>query len=97
MQRPPLFNGKFYPYWKNRMDIFIKAENLQAWRIIEVGDYEVTKTNDRNKVVSKPISEYEKDDFEKMELNALAIMMLHCGLGPHEHNKIMGCQSAKQI
>ena len=24
-------------------------------------------------------------------------MLLHCGLGPNEHNCIMGCKSAKQI
>jgi len=38
-QRPPMFNGKFYTYWKNRMEIFIKAENYQVWRVIEVGDF----------------------------------------------------------
>ena len=32
-----------------------------------------------------------------MEINALAIKLLHCGLGPTEHNRIMGCKSAKQI
>lgn len=96
-QRPPMFNGKFYTYWKNRMEIFIKAENYQVWRVIEVGDYEVTKTNSNNEVVPKELSEYEKDDFEKMEINARAIKLLHCGIGPHEHNRVMGCKSAKQI
>ena len=30
-------------------------------------------------------------------MNALAIKLLHCGLGPNEHNRIMGCKTAKQI
>ena len=30
-------------------------------------------------------------------MNALAIKILHCGLGPNEHNKIMCCKSSKQI
>ena len=30
-------------------------------------------------------------------MNALAIKLLHCGLRPNEHNRIMGCKSAKQI
>ncbi|XP_021732422.1 uncharacterized protein LOC110699235 [Chenopodium quinoa] len=81
-QRPPMFNGKFYAYWKNRMEIFIKAENYQVWRVIETGDFEITQTNDKH---------------EKLEMNALAIKYLHCGLGPHVHNRIMGCKSAKQI
>ena len=32
-----------------------------------------------------------------MEMNALAIKLLHYGLGPNEHNRIMGCKSARQI
>jgi len=92
-----MFNGKFYTYWKNRMEIFIKADNYQVWRVIEVGDFEVTTTNDKNEVIPKSISDFDKADFEKMEINALAIKLLHCGLGPHEHNRVMGCKTAKQI
>ncbi|XP_021757935.1 uncharacterized protein LOC110722970 [Chenopodium quinoa] len=32
-----------------------------------------------------------------MEINALAVKLLHCGLGPHEHNCVMGCKNAKEI
>ena len=96
-QRPPMFNGKFYSYWKNRMEIFIKAENYQVWRVIENGDFEVTKTNANKEVIPKPLAEFDKEDYEKYELNAQAVKILHCGLGPHEHNRIMGCKSAKQI
>ncbi|XP_021744851.1 uncharacterized protein LOC110710816 [Chenopodium quinoa] len=92
IQRPPMFNGKFYAYWKNRMEIFIKAKNYQVWRVIETGDFEITQTNDKHEVVSKPTSDYDKEDYQKLEMNALAIKYLHCGLGPHEHNRIMGCK-----
>jgi len=77
------------------MGIFIKADNYQVWRVIEVGDFEVTTTNDKNEVIPKSISDFDKADFEKMEINALAIKLLHCGLGPHEHNRVMGCKIAK--
>ncbi|XP_021743854.1 uncharacterized protein LOC110709902 [Chenopodium quinoa] len=96
-QRPPMFNGKFYTYWKNRMEIFIKADNYQVWRVIEVGYFEITKTTGENEVVLKPMSEFDKEDFEKMEINALAVKLLHCGLGPNEHNHVMGCKNAKEI
>ena len=96
-QCPLMFNGKLYTYWKNRMEIFIKAENYQVWRVIETGDFEITATNDKNEVVPKLISDYDKEDYQKLEINDLAIKYLHCGLGPHEHNRIMGCKSAKQI
>ena len=75
-----MFDGKFYTYWKNRMKIFIKAENYQVRRVIEIRDFEVTTINSNNETMPKPISEYEKEDFQMMEMNALAIKLLHCGL-----------------
>ena len=81
-----MFDGKFYTYWKNRMEIFIKAENYQVWRVIKIGDFEVTTTNTSNEIIPKHITEYEKEDFQKMKMNALAIKLLYCGLGPNKHN-----------
>lgn len=97
IQRPPYFNGKYYPYWKDKMEIFIQAENYQVWRIIQVGDYEITKTNANNEVIPKPMDEYEKTDFEKLEMNATAKKFLIWGLGPDEHTRVKGCKSAKEI
>ena len=79
------------------MEIFIKAENYQVWRVIGIGDFEVTTINSNNETIPKPITEYEKEDFQKMEMNALAIKLLYCGHGPNKHNRIMGCKTAKQI
>ena len=68
------------------MEIFIKAENYQVWRVIKIGDFEVTTTNSNNEIIPKPITEFDKEDFQKMKINALAIKLLHCGLGQNEHN-----------
>ena len=54
-QHPPMFNGMHYPYWKNRMKILIKAENYQVWRVVEIGDFEVTKKNDKGELMPKPL------------------------------------------
>ena len=45
------------------MEIFIKAENYQLWRVIKIGDFEVTATNSNNEIIPKPITENEKEDF----------------------------------
>ncbi|XP_021727221.1 uncharacterized protein LOC110694357 [Chenopodium quinoa] len=97
MQRPPYFNGKYYSYWKDKMKIFVQSENYQVWRIIQVGDYEITKKNANNEVIPKPMDEYEKTDFEKLELNATAKKFLIWGLGSNEHTRVKGCKSAKEI
>ena len=60
-----MFDEKFYTYWKNIMEIFIKAENYQVWRVIEIGDFELTTTNFNNEIIPKPKTKYEKEDFQK--------------------------------
>ena len=77
------------------MKIFIKVKNYKVWRVIEIRDFEEPTTNSKNEIIPKPITEYEKKDFQKMEMNALAIKLLHYGLGLNEHNRIMGYKSAK--
>ena len=59
------------------MEIFIKAENYQVWRVIEIGDFEVTTIKSHKEIIRKPMTEYEKEDFQKMEMNTLAIKLLH--------------------
>ena len=35
----PYFNGEDYPYWKDRMRLFIESTSIDMWEIIENGDY----------------------------------------------------------
>ncbi|XP_056695347.1 uncharacterized protein [Spinacia oleracea] len=85
-QRPPMFSGKYYSYWRNRMEIFIKAEDYQVWRVIEVGDFQVTKLNTSGETVPKPVAEFDKADYEKLELNAMAVT--HEGTNEVKRSKI---------
>ena len=39
INRPPIFNGVDYHYWKTRMQIFIEAIDLNIWEAIEIGPY----------------------------------------------------------
>ena len=39
INRPLVFNGKGYHYWKTRMKIFIKAMDLNIWEVIEIGPF----------------------------------------------------------
>ena len=92
--RSPMFNGKFFTYCKNWMEIVIKGENYQVWRVIEVEDFKVTTKNKRNEVISKPMFDFDSIDYKKLKINANAIHLLYCGLRPHEYNRIsMGVQN----
>ncbi|XP_021761441.1 uncharacterized protein LOC110726298 [Chenopodium quinoa] len=68
-----------------------------SFKTVALLDLDPMNTIESWEVVPKPLFDFDKEDFQKYELNALAIKLLHCGLGPHENNIIMGCKSAKKI
>lgn len=77
--------------------MLIKIENYQIWRVIEIGDYAITSTNSNNEIVPKLTSDYEKEDFENLEINVLAVKLLHYDLGAYENNQIMGYKMLTQF
>ena len=44
--RPPLFEGTDYSYWKMHIKYYIQSVDYQCWERIESGDY--TTTSDRD-------------------------------------------------
>ena len=94
--RPPLFNGSNYTYWKARMKIFIQALNYDMWSIIVNGPHTPTKIIDG---VESAKSEKEWDEVDKKmaQLNAKAMNVLYCALDANEFNRISTCSSAKEI
>ena len=50
------------------MEIFIKAENYQVWRVIEIGDFKVTKKNDKGELILKPLKNLIKKISTKWRL-----------------------------
>ena len=41
--RPPLFEGKEFGYWKVKMEVFLKSQDAFMWDIIQNGDFHPTK------------------------------------------------------
>jgi len=56
INRPLLFNGESYHYWKTRMQIFIEAIDLNIWEVIEIGLFIPTMVVG-NLIVEKPREE----------------------------------------
>ena len=85
--RPPKFEGAYFGYWKNRMELFIKTVNLVLWVIIVNGPQEVKANLDK----------LTDDDVKNVQLNSQAIKLMYCALGKEEFNRISTCKSAKKI
>jgi cell division protein FtsB len=94
--RPPLFIGSDYGYWKNRMVMYIKAQDYHVWRVIANGPHIPTKTVEGATLV-KLESEWNEADVKLIELNCKAMSSLYCALDPTEYNRVSGCDSAKEI
>ena len=95
--RPPLFDGKNYSYWKNRMCTFLKSIDFEQQKVTTFRPYEVTKIDENGVRITKTIFEYDDNDMRKLQINAKALTSLHCALTMDEYNKISCCKSFKEI
>ena len=94
--RPPLFNGENYNYWKARMKIFIQASDYTLCNIIVNGPYIPTHSIN-NLVTLKPENEWDDSDRRMSQLNAKAINALYCALSVNEFNRVSFYSSTKEI
>ncbi|XP_027772696.1 uncharacterized protein LOC107019735 [Solanum pennellii] len=96
--RPPLFNGKYYGWWKNRMMDHLIGENPDLWGVILDGPTIPMKTaTDGITKIPKERKEWNVEDKLAIQNNAKAKKILICGIGPDEYNRISSCQDAKAI
>ncbi|KAL4273142.1 hypothetical protein GQ457_13G013440 [Hibiscus cannabinus] len=96
IDKPPYFNGAHYSHWKNRMMIFVQSVDYLLWDIIEDGPIIPMK---RVGELQLPKERHEWSDRERrqVQLNAKAMHILLCALGPDEHAKVSSCDNAKEI
>ncbi|MQL98092.1 hypothetical protein Taro_030797 [Colocasia esculenta] len=87
VNRPPLFDGEDYTYWKTRMEFFLQGLDYQIWFIIEEGDLLVTNEKDK----------WTEDDKKKISLNCKAKSILCCTLSKKEFNCISACKSTMEM
>jgi len=100
--RPPLFNGTHYRYWKIRMQVFLESQSLDVWNIVEEGYVlPTTLEKDSEGIVTsikfKPKSAWTQGEKDKANLNAKAKNSLYCALSQEEFNRVVNCNSAKEV
>ncbi|MQM05035.1 hypothetical protein Taro_037845 [Colocasia esculenta] len=87
VNRPPLFDGEDYTYWKTRMDYFLKGHDYQIWSIIEEGDLLVTNEK----------AQWTDDDSKKISQNCKAKSIMCCALSKKEFNRVSACKFAMEM
>jgi len=91
--KPPAFLGEDYPYWRDRMEMFIKSTQYSLWKIITNGDY--VPTNSEGQLI--PEDQWSTAQMQKVQDNFKAKYLLTCALCRSEYDKVFGCKTAKDI
>ncbi|GAV58515.1 zf-CCHC domain-containing protein/DUF4219 domain-containing protein/UBN2 domain-containing protein, partial [Cephalotus follicularis] len=93
----PFFSGDDFPYWKSRMEIYLKSRDFRNWLSVKNGPYTPMKLNDKNELVSKPEDEWDEDDFRKLTIDNKALNILLVSLDKTEYNLVRRCTSAHKV
>ncbi|MQM11648.1 hypothetical protein Taro_044557 [Colocasia esculenta] len=85
--RTPFFDGTDYPYWKNCMQVFLGAQNIELWKIVHRGAYTLPEDKDTR----------TKDQIAKGTINCSALNVMQCTVHPKEYSRVSMCTSAKEM
>jgi len=100
INRPPIFNGEGYHYWKTRMQIFIEEIDLNIWEAIEIGPYVPTivngSTTSGSTTIEKPRDKWSEED-RKVQYNLKAKNIITSALGIDEYFRVSNCTIAKEM
>ncbi|MBY3556015.1 hypothetical protein HGI15_21980, partial [Modestobacter lapidis] len=95
--RPPLFDGENYGFWKNRMQNWIESYDMKIWKVIVKGNIKIFKKDSEGKEIPKTIDDWTDDDMKILQTNSKAKTVLYCALNASEYNRVSGCTTAQEI
>ena len=96
-QRPPMFCGENFSFWKDLMKNFIDSQDMDVWDIIEFVYTFPTKIDENGAEIRKPRKEYTATEKMMAQRNAKALNFLYCALHVNEYNRVAGSETAKEI
>ena len=83
MNRPPLFNGEKFDYWKDKMKAFFETQQLELWDIVQSGY--IPPTNALG--VTIPREDWNDEQKKRYQINQKARFILICGMTEKEYDK----------
>ena len=87
MNKPLVLSGDDYPYWADRIEMYIKSTQYRLWKIITDGDLPIIK----------PKAEWGNKEFAIIELNNKARYAITCALSKIEYNRFCSYKTAKEF
>ncbi|KAL2325878.1 hypothetical protein Fmac_024936 [Flemingia macrophylla] len=87
INRPPLFCGDNYSFWKVRMKIFMESVHRSIWQAV-VTDYKVPTKIINGKQIEKPFEDWDQNEIRRAENDAKALNIIHSSLNTWELIKV---------
>ncbi|XP_050882935.1 uncharacterized protein LOC127086256 [Lathyrus oleraceus] len=94
--KPPLFCGEYFDFWKIRMKAHLEAQGEEIWDAVQNGPF-VPTTVVNGVGSSKPKTSWDDDDKKKVLYDKKAINLLQNALSMDEFFRISACTTVKQI
>ncbi|MCQ7506103.1 hypothetical protein NP150_23610, partial [Salmonella enterica] len=91
--RPPLYNGDDFPYWKRRMEVYLKTD-IEQWFSVRRGY--ATPVDDRTGKLLEP-EDWNPEMKKKAQVDNKALNTLQCGLTKEELNRVGPFDTAKEL
>ena len=93
--KPPLFCGEYFDFWKIRMKAHLEAQGEEIWDAVQNGPF--VPTSVVNGVgTSKPKGSWDEDDKKKVLYDKKAINLLQGALSMDEFFRVSQCTTAKK-
>ena len=94
--KPPLFCGEYFDFWKIRMKAHLEAQGEEIWDAVENGPFiPITIINGVDS--SKPKTAWDDDDKKKVLYDKKEINLLQGALSMDEFFRVSACKTTKEI
>jgi len=96
INRPPLFCGVNYKFWKVGMKIFVESIDKGIWSAIKNGHF-IPMVEDENFIYEKPWSQWTEQESKKAQYDCIAKNIITSDLSFDEFFRVSQCESAKEM
>ena len=96
INRPPLFCGLNYHFWKVRMKIFVESLDKGIWDAIE-NDHFIPKFEKDGSSIEKTWSQWTDAENKKTKFDCIAKNIISSALNSDEFFKVSQCASTKKM
>ena len=93
INKPSLFKGIKYDYWKEHMIAYFESIHIDLWDVVENGDY-VPYDNQANEI---PRGQWMEEQKLRFQLNSKAQKVMLCVLSEEEYTMVHSLRSDKQM